>query len=146
LSLSPHFTLRELTRTSTGLPNDPSPSQVAALTSLCLHVLEPIRALLGVPLRITSGFRGAAVNAAIKGAAGSQHMRGEAADIVPVGVDVETAMGLIAAARLPVDQVIVYPRGGFLHVSSAAPRVNRGELLRSAASGGSGGPYSRWTP
>jgi uncharacterized protein YcbK (DUF882 family) len=145
LSLSPHFTLRELTRTSTGLPNDPSPSQVAALTSLCLHVLEPIRALLGVPLRITSGFRGAAVNAAIKGAAGSQHMRGEAADIVPVGVDVETAMGLIAAARLPVDQVIVYPRGGFLHVSYAAQRVNRGELLRSAASGGSGGPYSRWT-
>jgi uncharacterized protein YcbK (DUF882 family) len=146
LSLSPHFTLRELTRTSTGLPNDPSPSQVAALTSLCLHVLEPIRALLGVPLRITSGFRGAAVNAAIKGAAGSQHMRGEAADIVPVGVDVETAMGLIAAARLPVDQLIVYPRGGFLHVSYAAQRVNRGELLRSAASGGSGGPYSRWTP
>ncbi len=145
MSLSPHFTLRELTRTSTGLPNDPSPSQVAALTSLCLHVLEPIRALLGVPLRITSGFRGAAVNAAIKGAAGSQHMRGEAADIVPVGVDVETAMGLIAAARLPVDQVIVYPRGGFLHVSYAAQRVNRGELLRSAASGGSGGPYSRWT-
>jgi hypothetical protein len=73
-------------------------------------------------------------------------MRGEAADIVPVGVDVETAMGLIAAARLPVDQVIVYPRGGFLHVSYAAQRVNRGELLRSAASGGSGGPYSRWTP
>jgi len=146
VNLSPHFTLRELTRTSTGLVNDPSPSQVAALTSLCLHVLEPIRALLGVPLRITSGFRSSQVNAAIKGAAGSQHMRGEAADIVPVGVDVETAMGLIAAAGLPVDQVIVYPRGGFLHVSYAAQRANRGELLRSAASGGSGGPYSKWTP
>ena len=145
MNLSPHFTLAELTRTSTGLPNDPTPSQVAALTSLCVHVLEPIRALLGAPLRINSGFRSAAVNAAIKGAAGSQHMRGEAADIVPVGVDVETAMGLIAAARLPVDQVIVYPRGGFIHVSYAAQRVNRGELLRSAASGGSGGPYSRWT-
>jgi uncharacterized protein YcbK (DUF882 family) len=146
VNLSKHFTLAELTRTSTGLPNDPSPSQVAALTSLCVHILEPIRALLGAPLRINSGFRGAAVNAAIRGAAGSQHMRGEAADIVPVGVDVETAMGLIAAARLPVDQLIVYPPGGFLHVSYAAQRVNRGELLRSAARGGSGGPYSRWTP
>ena len=146
MNLSPHFTLAELTRTSTGLPNEPAPSQVAALTSLCLHVLEPIRALLGVPIRITSGFRGSAVNAAIKGAAGSQHMRGEAADFRPVGIDVEAAMGLIAAARLPVDQVIVYPRGGFIHVSYAAQRVNRGELLRSAASGGSGGPYSRWTP
>jgi len=145
VSLSPHFSLAELTRTGTGLPNEPQPSHVAALTSLCLHVLEPIRTLLGVPIRVTSGFRSSQVNAAIKGAAGSQHMLGEAADIVPVGVDVETAMGLIAAARLPVDQVIVYPRGGFIHVSYAAQRVNRGELLRSAASGGSGGPYSRWT-
>jgi uncharacterized protein YcbK (DUF882 family) len=146
VNLSPHFTLAELTRTSTGLANEPTPSQVAALTSLCLHVLEPIRALLGVPIRITSGFRGSAVNAAIKGAAGSQHMRGEAADFRPVGIDVEAAMGLIAAARLPVDQLIVYPRGGFIHVSYAAQRANRGELLRSAASGGSGGPYSKWVP
>ena len=146
MTLSPHFTLAELTRTSTGLANEPAPSQVAALTSLCLHVLEPIRALLGVPLRVTSGFRSSAVNAAIKGAAGSQHLKGEAVDFVPVGMDVETAMGRIVAARLPVDQLIVYPRGGFLHVSHAAQRVQRGELLRSAAPGGSGGPYSRWTP
>lgn len=144
--MTPHFTLAELTRTSTGLPNEPAPSHVAALTSLCLHVLEPIRALLGVPLRVTSGFRSSAVNAAIKGAAGSQHLKGEAADIVPVGMDVQTAMAKIVAARLPVDQLIVYPRGGFLHVSYRATRANRGDLLRSAASGGSGGPYSRWTP
>lgn len=146
MSLSPHFSLAELTRTGTGIANDPAPAQVAALTSLCLHVLEPIRALLGVPLRVTSGFRSSAVNAAIKGAAGSQHLKGEAADIVPVGMDVETAMGRIVAARLPVDQLIVYPRGGFLHVSHSSQRVQRGELLRSAAPGGSGGPYSRWTP
>jgi uncharacterized protein YcbK (DUF882 family) len=145
VNLSPHFTLAELTRTSTGLANEPTPSQVAALTSLCVHILEPIRALLGAPLRITSGYRSSAANAAIKGAAGSQHMLGEAADIVPVGMDVETAMAKIAAARLPVDQLIVYPRGGFLHVSYSAVRANRGELLRSAAQGGSGGPYSRWT-
>ena len=142
--MTPHFSLAELTRTGTGLPNDPPPSRVAALTSLCTHVLEPIRALLGVPLRITSGYRSAVVNQAIKGAVGSQHMLGEAADIVPVGMDVETAMARIAAARIPVDQLIVYPRGGFLHVSYAAGRVQRGELLRSAAPGGSGGPYSRW--
>jgi len=145
-SLSPHFTLAELTRTSTGLPNDPAPSQVAALTSLCAHVLEPIRALLGVPLRVTSGFRSAHVNAAIKGAKGSQHLLGEAVDFVPVGMSVGEAMAKIAAARIPVDQLIVYPLGGFLHVSYRAARANRGELLTSAASGGSGGPYSKWKP
>lgn len=146
MSLSPHFSLAELTRTGTGIANEPAPSQVAALTSLCLHVLEPIRALLGVPLRVTSGFRSSAVNTTIKGAAGSQHLKGEAADFVPVGMDVETAMGRIAASKLPVDQLIVYPRGGFIHVSHASQRVQRNELLRSAAPGGSGGPYSRWTP
>lgn len=146
MNLSPHFTLAELTRTGTGLANDPAPSQVAALTSLCLHVLEPIRALLGVPLRVTSGFRSSAVNSAIKGAAGSQHLKGEAVDFVPVGMDVETAMGRIVASKLPVDQLIVYARGGFLHVSHAAQRVQRGAVLRSAAPGGSGGPYSPWAP
>ena len=142
--MTPHFTLAEFTRTGTGLPNEPMPSQVAALTSLCLHVLEPIRALLGVPLRVTSGFRSAQVNAAINGAAGSQHMRGEAVDFVPVGMDVETAMARIAAARIPVDQLIVYPRGGFIHVSYAAGKAQRRQLLRSDAAGGSGGPYHPW--
>ena len=146
MSLSPHFTLAELTRTGTGIANEAAPSQVAALTSLCLHVLEPIRALLGVPLRVTSGFRSSAVNAAIKGAAGSQHLKGEAADIVPVGMDVETAMARIVAARIPVDQLIVYPRGRFIHVSYAAGKAQRRQLLRSDAAGGSGGPYSRWAP
>lgn len=142
--MTPHFTLAEFTRTGTGLPNEPMPSHVAALTSLCLHVLEPIRTLLGVPLRVTSGFRSSAVNAAIKGAAGSQHLKGEAADIVPVGMDVETAMARIAAARIPVDQLIVYPRGGFIHVSYAAGKAQRRQLLRSDAAGGSGGPYHPW--
>ena len=142
--MTPHFTLAEFTRTGTGLPNEPMPSHVAALTSLCLHVLEPIRTLLGVPLRVTSGFRSSAVNAAIKGAAGSQHLKGEAADIVPVGMDVETAMARIAAARIPVDQLIVYPRGGFIHVSYAAGKAQRRQLLRSDAAGGSGGQYHPW--
>lgn len=142
--MTPHFTLAEFTRTGTGLPNEPMPSHVAALTSLCLHVLEPIRTLLGVPLRVTSGFRSSAVNAAIKGAAGSQHMLGEAVDFVPVGMDVETAMARIAAARIPVDQLIVYPRGGFIHVSYAAGKAQRRQLLRSDAAGGSGGPYHPW--
>jgi hypothetical protein len=33
VNLSPHFTLAELTRTSTRLANEPAPSQVAALTT-----------------------------------------------------------------------------------------------------------------
>jgi len=49
----------------------------------------------------------------------------------------------VRAGRILADQLIVYERGGFLHVSHRASN-NRRELLRSAASGGSGGPYSGW--
>lgn len=150
--LSEHFSLAELTTTRTALPNVPTVEHRAALVALCVQVLEPLRGLLAVPLHVTSGYRSAEVNAAIGGARGSQHMLGEAADVVPVGYPggVEAAMARIAeevrAGRLVVDQAIVYPLGGFVHVSYSQRRANRGELLRSAARGGSGGPYSPWRP
>lgn len=132
-----------MTRTSKGLPNTPGPEAVANLTRLCADVLEPVRALLGVPLRVTSGYRSPEVNAAVKGSRTSQHMRGDAADVVPVGMDVEVAMAAIAkeveTGRLPaLDQCIVYP-SGFLHISTSAKP--RGQLLRSRSPRGSGGPY-----
>lgn len=143
--------MSELTTTSQGLDNKPDAAQTAALVALCVRALEPIRALLGVPLQVTSGFRSAAVNKAIKGAAKSQHLLGEAADVVPVGYPggAEAAMQAIAAevkkGTILLDQVIVYPLGGFLHVSYTERRANRCELLRSEAAGGSGGPYHPWT-
>lgn len=149
--LSSHFSMSELTTTSQGLDNKPDAAQTAALVALCVRALEPIRALLGVPLQVTSGFRSAAVNKAIKGAAKSQHLLGEAADVVPVGYPggAEAAMQAIAAevkkGTILLDQVIVYPLGGFLHVSYTERRANRCELLRSEAAGGSGGPYHPWT-
>ena len=152
MNLSPHFRLDELSHTGTGLPNTPGPAEVSALVTLCDKVLEPVRAILGVPLRINSGFRSDAVNAAIGGAKKSQHRLGEAADIVPVGYPggVHAAMvalvDAVKAKRLTVDQLICYPAGGFLHVSYTTTKANRNQMLRSAASGGSGGPYSAWIP
>ena len=147
--LSPNFTLAELTRTSTGLANWPGPMESISLTYLCDRCLEPIRLIVGGPLRVNSGYRSKAVNERIGGADGSQHLLGEAADIV-TPVPVEDAMRRLAdevkRGRLTVDQLIVYPRGGFLHVSYTRFGTNRNQLLRSAAAGGSGGPYSPWTP
>ena len=92
MKLSPHFALQEMcvtTRrdgsdidkdgdTTEPMPNIPTDAHVAALTQLCVDILEPIRAKFG-PVVIHSGYRSAAVNAAICGSATSQHSKGEAA-------------------------------------------------------------------
>lgn len=141
MDLSPHFAASELVRADDG----PSALQVANLRALCERVLEPVRVLLGVPLRVTSGYRSREHNAAINGSPTSQHCLGLAADVVPVGLAADEAMRRIAEAvrsrALTVDQAIVYP-SGFIHLSwSASPR---NMLLRSSAPRGSRGPYSVW--
>lgn len=92
MNVSPHFSWDELTRTSqTALQaeNRAAAEQYReSLTRLAVELLEPIRAQFG-PVRINSGFRSLAVNSAIGGSKKSQHMRGEAADIVAPSVSVE---------------------------------------------------------
>jgi len=48
---------------------------------LVSRVLQPLRSALGVPIKITSGYRCPAHNRACGGARHSQHMKGTAADI-----------------------------------------------------------------
>ena len=106
MTLSPHFTISELTRTSTGLPNEPSAEVVARLIVLA-WALEGLRARGGdVPLQVTSGYRSIEVNLAIGGALRSAHLAGLAADIKPAAKMrdwlsvVFAPPGLVAAAGL----------------------------------------------
>jgi len=84
MNLSPNFTLAELTHSNTGkargianVPNDPELERLKRLA----QALEKVRAEMGVPISITSGFRNAATNKAVGGATKSRHMVGDAADI-----------------------------------------------------------------
>ena len=144
MQISPHFSLAELSRTSTSLDNTPDESSLKRLKLLCDEVLEPLRAIVG-PLRVNSGYRSPEVNKAIGGAKGSQHLRGEAADVVPVNLSAEQAMTLLTEAvhrgEFPtLGQAIIYA-SGFIHVSIDVATKPRRQLLRSLANGGSGGPY-----
>ena len=76
-----HFTMNELSRTSTGLDNTPNVEIIDNLTALVDNVLDPLRELIGMPIHVSSGYRSEAVNKAVKGAKNSQHTKGEAADI-----------------------------------------------------------------
>lgn len=131
--LSPHFTLGELSVTSTGLPNTPSPHAVESLRELCVQILEPWRLVIGA-IRISSGYRSPEVNLRIGGSPTSDHLHGRAADCIPRHVPLEAAWRSLAAladpTELPIDQAIVYVRPlgqGWIHVGHRA--TPRRELL-----------------
>jgi uncharacterized protein YcbK (DUF882 family) len=137
-----YFSWAELTRTSTGLSNEPTPAHRTNLTVLVQVILDPLREHLGKPVRITSGYRSPGVNAKIGGSKTSAHMTGEAVDIKVDGLD---AHGLIEAIRLcdPAggwDQLIAYDpsRGGHLHIGirAGAPGRHRMQVLWAPAGGG----------
>lgn len=111
-----HFTVDELTVTDTGLPNEPDGVQWSNLVRLAADILEPAREIVG-PLRVNSAFRSRAVNQAIGGAARSQHMKGEAADVVPLRMELEEAFKAIKFSKIPYDQLIIEPT--WLHMSVA---------------------------
>lgn len=89
MKLAPHFSLAEMTRSDVAerrpdlkiLQERPSAEVIGRLTYLCETVLEPLRLLVGYPIRITSGFRCLEVNRQVGGSATSQHVLGEAADV-----------------------------------------------------------------
>jgi len=135
-----YFTWAELTRTGTGLPNDPGPEHRVNLTILVQHVLDPLRRHLGKPVIVTSGYRSPAVNRAVNGSKSSAHLTGEAADIKVPGLDAHGVVQAILLADIDFDQVIAYApgRGGHVHVgikAGAWPR-HRKQVLWAPASGG----------
>lgn len=141
MRLSRHFTLPEFTKSSTAdkyqLYNIPrEEAEIANLKALCENVLEPVRAIYSKPIAITSGYRCVTLNRLIGGAANSQHMLGEAADIFIRDPDVVTlATALNCREDIPYDQMIYecYWRETFwsqwIHISHRRNGDNRGERL-----------------
>lgn len=70
------------TAISRGIPNDPTDEQIQDLNRL-MEYLDGIREEFGEPIKVTSGFRSWDVNHAVGGVKKSQHLAGQAADIVP---------------------------------------------------------------
>lgn len=80
-----YFTIAELTKSLTAIrrniDNTPSEEIRRSLTALVDNILDPLREAYGKPIIVTSGYRCDKLNKAVKGAASSQHVKGEAADI-----------------------------------------------------------------
>lgn len=135
MKLTPHFTLAELTRSATAerlkLDNLPTPEALAALQSTA-EMLERIRSTLGHPVVVTSAYRAPAVNKAVGGATSSDHMAGQAADIVCPAFGTPHLVASTLAplvSVLGIGQLILEGVGGkqWVHVSTRTPSkpVNR---------------------
>lgn len=121
MNFSPHFTSDEFVFSQTaarlGIANDPGPAEVRALT-VTAQGLELVRAALGgAPILISSGYRSPALNAAVHGAEGSQHLLGEAVDFTAptVGTPQEVMRHIVGTA-IPYDQIIL-EFGRWIHIS-----------------------------
>lgn len=96
------------------------------IEALVDNVLDPARRVFGGPVSVNSGYRCPKHNAEVGGVSGSQHLKGEAADICCS--DNERLAGIIERNGR-YDQLIRYLGAGgrirFLHVSWKRDGVNR---------------------
>ncbi len=93
MKLSEHFSLRELTKTKTGIENVPNEGQVENLKRVCGWLEQLRRRWNNIygdgddPIIINSGFRSPEVNKAVGGVSTSNHTTGCAVDIRCIGVE-----------------------------------------------------------
>ena len=104
IHLSQHYTLGEMTKTGTGIPNIPSRVSIENLRNICENWLEELRYDYNTlyclkpgedyetsqsvePVIITSGFRSEDVNRAVGGSPSSNHLTGCAVDIRCAGFE-----------------------------------------------------------
>jgi hypothetical protein len=134
--LSPNFTVAEMTVSQEavrrGILNNPTQEHISNLQKLCNDILEPLRARIGRPIVVTSGFRSPAVNQFVGGSKTSDHMKGCAADILVPGVRPMEVCQIIATMNLPFKQCI-NEFHTWTHVSIGEPKR---EILTATKVGG----------
>lgn len=123
-NLSPHFTLSEMTVTSTGLNNQPTLAHLANL-KVAAAGMEKVRAALGKPILVNSAYRSAAVNRKVGGVPTSAHCQGYAVDFRVSGMTPLEICRALVKAGVKFDQLI--EEGAWTHVSFD-PRM-RGQVL-----------------
>jgi len=138
MKISKNFTLKELTKSSTGerLGIDNSVKDQETLVNLCAlthNVLQNIREEHG-RTTVNSSFRCLELNRAIKSSDKSQHVKGEAADIECPAID-NFKLAKWITSNLDFDMVLLefytqgIPDSGWVHVSYKADGNNREKEL-----------------
>ena len=146
MQLSEHFKLSEFTKSETAIrkriDNTPGPDHAANLKTVCEKILEPVRKHFGKPVRINSGYRGAALNSAVGGSSKSQHCNGEAVDFEIDGL-ANPQLAKWVSENCEFDQCILEfydpkegPNSGWVHASYTTKGTNRKQCLTAVTVNG----------
>jgi len=145
MQLSKNLALAEVTRSETakrrGISNMPTPEHIENFKKLAENIFQPIRDHFGVPIRISSGYRSAALNKAVGGSSSSQHCKGEAIDIDMDGTAITNKQIFdFIKANLNFDQLIwefgTDANPDWVHVSYNSDGAQRKQILKAVKAGG----------
>jgi hypothetical protein len=140
MQLSKNLSLSEVTNSNTakrkGISNMPTPEHIENFKKLAENVFQPIRDHFGVPIKISSGYRSAALNKAIGGSSTSQHCQGEAIDIDMDGTSITNAQVFnYIKDNLVFDQMIwefgTDKNPDWVHVSYESTGKQRKQILKA---------------
>lgn len=150
MKLSEHLSLSEMIYSDTankkGIVNYPTETQIGNLKRFALEVFEPLRAMVGVPIFISSGFRCHDLEIAVSGKAYGQHMTGNAADMLAQGMTAEKLFKMIVGQNaFKFDQVILERANGgeWVHLSGGVDKP-RGEAWIAHHIAGNQFSYERY--
>jgi hypothetical protein len=150
MQLSEHLSLNEVTTSGTakrlGINNTPTTEHLNNLKLVAENVFEPIRKHFGKPIKVSSGYRSKALNAATPGASTtSQHSTGEALDLDQDGMTTGITNKMVfdyVKDNMNFDQLILeYPdefgAPSWVHVSWESTGKQRKQILIATRENGS---------
>jgi len=138
--ISEHITYAEAIHSNTakrrGIDNTPNKDQTECMKITAEKIFEPLRKFVGGPIKVTSMFRSADLNKAIKGSKSSQHMKGQAMDLDDVyGYKTNAEMYHWIKENLNFDQLIWEfgsdDNPNWIHVSYVSDDKNRNRCLKA---------------
>jgi len=141
MMLTKNLSLAEVTKSATavkfGLKNEPNEKQLANLIAVGENIFQPTREYFGVPIMVTSGFRGEALNDLINGSSNSQHCKGQALDLDAdyFGKITNAEIFYYIKDHLNYDQLIWEfgndEEPAWVHVSFVSEEENRNQTLKA---------------
>lgn len=106
-----NFKISELIHSDKAIQNNinnmPDINSLDNMLVLIVECLQPIRNLVGLPMKISSGYRNKEVNKLVGGKATSQHLKGEAVDFNIKGWSAKETFDYIRKSKFQYDQLIL---------------------------------------